>query len=239
MKPGHTSHEFESELRELRGHLLAMSARCERALVEAVTAFVDRDQPKADAVRALDERIDRDEMDIDELALRILALRQPVAYDLRFLTTTLKFVTDLERIGDEAVNIAERVSEVVTARELPPHGEIQAMAQHAQSMLRDALDAFVDGDTAKAESVLGRDEAVDRMYGTVLRNAFEWMRGHPDAIPCGQAVASVAKYIERVADHATNLAEHVVFMVRGDDVRHRGMRGKGGPDSSTTQKEKS
>jgi phosphate transport system protein len=180
MSGGHTSHDFEAELRELRGHLLAMGARCERAVQEAVTAFVDRDPEHAREVLRLDERIDRDEMEIDDLAVRVLALRQPVAYDLRFLTTTLKFVTDLERIGHEAVNIAER-----------------------------------------AEAVLARDDEVDALYGVVLRQVFAWMREHPTEIPAGQAVVSVARYLERVGDHSTNLAEHVVFMVRGDDVRHR------------------
>jgi phosphate transport system protein len=219
--PGHTSHDFEAELRELRGNLLAMGARCERAVQAAVTAFLNRDPDAADGVLRLDERIDRDEMEIDELAVRILALRQPVAYDLRFLTATLKFVTDLERIGDEAVNISERVFEICQALDVPPHGEIAQMSETAQSMLRDALDAFVEGDTQKAESVLHRDDVVDELYGTVLRTCFGWMREHPGEIPSGQAVVSVAKYLERVADHATNLAEQVVFMVRGDDVRHR------------------
>ncbi len=217
----HTSHDFESELRELRGNLLAMSARCERAVQEAVAAFVHRDPERAAAVLDLDARIDRDEMEIDDLAVRVLALRQPVAYDLRFLTTTLKFVTDLERIGDEAVNIAERVEEFSRSVVVPPHAEIAVMAQIAQEMLREALDAFVDGDPPRAEKVLARDDEVDELYGTVLRNVFSWMREHPTEIPTGQAVASVAKYLERVADHATNLAEYVVFMVRGDDVRHR------------------
>jgi phosphate transport system protein len=225
MKMGHTSHDFESELRELRGNLLAMSARCERAVQEAVTAFMHRDVERASAVRALDERIDRDEMEIDDLAVRVLALRQPVAFDLRFLTTTLKFVTDLERIGDEAVNIAERVEEFTRSSVVPPHQEIAQMAQIAQTMLREALDAFVEGDPQRAEKVMARDDEVDQLYGVVLRNVFAWMREHPLEIPTGQAVASVAKYIERVADHATNLAEYVVFMVRGDDVRHRARLG--------------
>jgi phosphate transport system protein len=169
----------------------------------------------------LDERIDRDEMEIDDLAVRMLALRQPVAYDLRFLTTTLKFVTDLERIGDEAVNIAERAEEVAGATVVPPHAEIARMSEVAQGMLREALDAFVAGDAQRAEAVLARDDEVDALYGVVLRQVFAWMREHPTEIPAGQAVVSVARYLERVGDHSTNLAEHVVFMVRGDDVRHR------------------
>lgn len=221
MTAQHTSHDFETELRELRSHLLAMGARCERAVHEAVHAFINRDPSQAQEILRLDERIDRDEMDIDELTLRVLALRQPVAYDLRFLTATLKCVTDLERIGDEAVNIAERTEEIVHAPVVPLHDEIQRMSEIAQSMLREALDAFVAGDTHKAEHVLARDDEVDRLYGQVLKKVFAWMRDHPTEIPTGQAVASVAKYLERVADHATNLAEYVVFMVCGDDVRHR------------------
>lgn len=224
---GHTSRDFEAELREIRAHLLAMGARCERAVQEAVTAFVARDMDLAAAVVRLDERIDRDEMDIDELAVRILALRQPVADDLRFVATTLKLVTDLERIGDEAVNIAERVGEVALRREVAPHDDVEAMSGMVQAMLREALDAFVDRDVERAEAVLLQDDAVDARYGRVLERVFAWMREHPEEIPAGQAVASVAKYLERVGDHATNVAEQVVFMVRGDDVRHRTREKKG------------
>ena len=220
-RPGHTSRDFDLELRELRGNLLAMGARCERAVHESVRAFVERDTARAEEARSLDVRIDRDEMETDALALRILALRHPVADDLRFITTALKFVTDLERIGDEAVNIAERVDEIALAGELPPHPEVEAMSRAALAMLRESLDAFVDRDAARAEAVLVRDAEVDALYGKLLRAVFAWMRDHPDQIPAGQAVASVAKYLERVADHATNLAELVVFMVRGVDVRHR------------------
>jgi phosphate transport system protein len=229
MDRGHTSRDFDAELRELRAQLLTMGARCERAVHEAVAAFVDRDLGRAREVLALDARVDRDEMEVDALALRILALRHPVADDLRFITTSLKFVTDLERIGDEAVNIAERVAEVALTTGAPPHPEIDAMSRIAQAMLREALDAFVERDAARAEAVLARDTEVDALYSAVLQRVFAWMRDHPDAIPAGQAVASAAKYLERVADHATNLAEHVVFMVRGDDVRHRLARPDEGP----------
>jgi phosphate transport system protein len=220
----HTSRDFETELRELRSHLLVMGARCERGVHEAVTAFLHRDASTVREIIALDDLIDRDEMEIDALALRILALRHPMATDLRFITTSLKFVTDLERIGDEAVNIAERVSDILLTRAQPPHGLIEAMSRTALLMLRESLDAFVDRDAARAEAVLDQDREVDEMYGRTLRELFEWMREHPSEIPSGQSVASVARYLERVADHATNLAEHVVFMVRGDDVRHRPRR---------------
>jgi phosphate transport system protein len=224
---GHISRDFDAELRELRSHLLAMGARCERAVHLATTAFLDRDLAVAAEVQPIDLRIDRDEMEIDELALHMIALRQPVADDLRFITTALQFVTDLERIGDEAVNIAERVREVAVARAIPPHPQIASMSHAAQAMLRESLDAFVARDAQRAEAVLIRDDEVDAAYGETLRAVFDWMRDHPGEIPVGQAVVSVAKYLERVADHATNLAEQVVFMVRGDDVRHRRARGEG------------
>ena len=154
----HTSRDFESELRELRAQALAMGARCERALQLALEAFWTGSTSLAAQVEDLDRLIDRDEMDIDALVLRMLALRQPVAYDLRLLTGALRLATDLERIGDEAVNIAERArGEAGPGRETA-RDELRAMAEHAQEMLRGALDAFVESDPARAEQVLVRDD---------------------------------------------------------------------------------
>jgi phosphate transport system protein len=218
----HTSAEFELELREIRGQLVAMGARCERAVQVAVAAFLDRDRSKIAEVEAIDERVNHDEMEIDEMAVRVLALRQPVAYDLRFVTTTLKFVTDLERIADEAVNIAERIDTLASAASLPPVFELPRMSELAQHMLREALDAFVEGDDARARAVLAEDDEVDALYGATLRASLSWMAEHPTEIPYAMCVASAAKYLERIADHATNLAEHVVYLERGDDVRHGG-----------------
>lgn len=217
----HTSAEFELELREIRGALVSMGARCERAVQLAVQAFLTRDASKAADVVGLDQRVNADEMDIDEMAVRVLALRQPVAYDLRFVTSTLKFVTDLERIADEAVNIAERVEMMATATALPPVFGIPQMAEIVQRMLRQSLDAFVEGDAERARAVLTMDDDVDALYGETLRSSLAWMAEHPQDIPAAMCVASAAKYLERIADHATNLAEHVVYLERGDDVRHR------------------
>ena len=198
-----------------------MGARCERAVQVALAAFLERDPSKASEVTHLDERVNADEMELDEMAVRVLALRQPVAYDLRFVTSTLKFVTDLERIADEAVNIAERVEVLSKAKTPPPSFGIPVMGDLVQKMLREALDAFVDGDAEKARGVLGMDDEVDAAYGETLRNTLAWMADHPSEIPSAMCVASAAKYLERIADHATNLAEHVVYLERGDDVRHR------------------
>jgi len=219
MTRSHTSRDFESELRELRAHSLAMGARCERSLQLALEAFWTGSAELAAEVEELDRQIDADEMQIDALVLRILALRQPVAYDLRFLTTALKLVTDLERIGDEAVNISERAKEGHAAKDEVKE-RLEKMSEQAQQMVRDALDAFVEGEAARAEQVLERDDAVDAAYGDILRKMTEFMKNNVDEIPAAIRVMKVAKYIERIADHATNIAEEVIFMVRGEDVRH-------------------
>src|SRR3954452_25120857 len=160
----HTSRDFESELRELRAHLLAMGARCERSVQLALKAFMEGSLELSGEVKALDKRIDRDEIESDDLALRILALRQPVAHDLRLLATAFKLVTDLERIGDEAVNIAERAEEAGEGPKLVPHPHLRTMADLTQQMLRDALDAFVDADVERAERVRLGDDSVDELY---------------------------------------------------------------------------
>jgi phosphate transport system protein len=175
----HTSRDFESELRELRAHALAMGARCERGLQLALKAFWEGSEELSAEVEELDRHIDRDEMDIDALVLRILALRQPGAYDLRFLAGALRLVTDLERIGDEAVNIAERAKEEHgTAKDIV-RGELKTMGEQSQEMLRDALDAFVQGEATRAEQVLVRDDAVDELYGRIIRAMTGFMTAHP------------------------------------------------------------
>jgi phosphate transport system protein len=217
----HTNSEYELELREIRGQLVAMGARCERAVQLAMSAFLDRDEGKVTEVVTIDQRVNQDEVELDEMAIRVLALRQPVAYDLRFVASTLKFVTDLERIADEAVNIAERVETLKKTASSPPVFEIPKMGELAQKMLREALDAFVEGDEARALRVLKMDDEVDAAYGETLRSTLAWMSSHANEIPQAMCVASVAKYLERIADHATNLAEHVIYLEKGDDVRHR------------------
>lgn len=216
----HTSRDFESELRELRTHSLAMGARCERGLRLSLEAFWSGSRRLAAEVEELDRQIDDDEKDIDALVLRILALRQPVAYDLRFVAAALRLVTDLERIGDEAVNIAERAKEEIgSAREMV-RKDLTAMCEQAQQMLRDALEAFVHGEATRAEQVLLRDDAVDELYGDILKSLTVYMTQHPQQAAEALSVLNVSKFLERVADHATNIAEEAIFVIRGDDVRH-------------------
>jgi phosphate transport system protein len=217
----HTSREYEAELREIRGHLTSMGARCEQALAIAIEAFLNGDQQQADAVMRLDERINQDEIQIDEIAVHVLALRQPVAYDLRFVARTLKFVTDLERISDEAVNIAERAIALAAMHVSPPTYHVPHMAVITREMLRIALDSFVAGDVEAAKKVLSMDDEVDELLRQTSATAIAWMQQNPHGVAAMMCVTSTAKYLERIADHATNLAEHVVFLVEGDDVRHR------------------
>jgi phosphate transport system protein len=221
MADSHTSRDFEAELREIRSQLLTMGARCERGVRIALEAFITKSPDLAAEVKALDRLIDRDEMECDDLAVRILALRQPVAQDLRFLATVLRLVTDLERIGDEAVNIAERAEEAAQEDTVGvPHPHLRELAEMAQQMLRDALDAFVNGNVEVADRVLHSDDAADELYGKALKEMMAFMAGNPAKIPAAMGVVNVAKYLERIADHATNIAEGVIFTVAGSDVRH-------------------
>jgi phosphate transport system protein len=237
MHNAHTSRDFESELRELRAHCMAMGARCERSLNLALEGFWSGSMTGAlREVEEIDRLIDRDEMEIDALVLRILALRQPVAYDLRVLAAALRLDTDLERIGDEAVNIAKRAEEDygMEAKALASVS-LKMMALGTQQMLRDALDAFVEGDGERAEQVLRADDGIDAQYGRALRDMMGFMQENPAGIAGAFCVIRVAKNIERVADHATNIAEQVIFMVRGEDVRHGSVPGlrAAAPDHET------
>jgi phosphate transport system protein len=216
----HSSRDYETELRELQSHLLAMGARCERVVGLAFEAFSEGTPEIMGVVEALDAEIDRDELETHALILRILALRQPVADDLRLLTTALRLVTDLERIGDEAVNIGERsVPHDGTTKQLVSQ-DLSSMAVAALGMLHGALDAFVRWDDGQANQVLGCDDAVDALCAAIIAAMTAHIGGHPDEVQAGLRVIRVAKVLERIADHATNVAEEVIFMVRADDVRH-------------------
>ena len=222
MRPEHTDREYEAELRQLRQNLLLMAGRVESMIANSVEALIEREPELAEQVMEEDRRVDQAEIDSDELCLLILAKRQPVASDLRFITLSLKMVTDLERIGDLAVNIGERVSDLCEAPEFFRSTDIQRMGELAQSMVRDAIDSFVDADVAKARDVIGRDRAVNELYHKVFREVLELMVRDTTVVERGIHIQSVAKWLERMGDHAKNLAEHVIFQVQGEDIRHAG-----------------
>ena len=218
----HTDREYEAQLEQVRANLLQMANLVERMIADSVRALVNRDAPLGKVTIQTDHEVNRYEVETDELCLQVLARRQPMASDLRFITLALKMVTDLERIGDLAVNISERAVELSQVPELDPWDQIPGMAAIVGAMVRDAIDAFLAGDAVKAQQVIDWDDEVDKLYREVFIEVVNIMARDPSAVQNGVMIQSVAKWLERMADHATNLAEQVVFMVRGKDIRHMG-----------------
>lgn len=217
----HTDREFESELNALRERLLLMGGHTEDMIAGAVTAALNGDVALARATMAKDAAVDQDELDVDERCLRIMARRQPVGPDLRFVAFSFKIVTDLERMGDLATSICRRVIEAEGAGTGPAE-EIGALGQSAREMVHLALDAFANSDAATARRVLDMDEAVDDLYHELFRALLAQMAGGKADVGRCVRLQNVAKQLERIGDHATNIAEQVIFLVDGKDVRHRG-----------------
>jgi phosphate transport system protein len=220
----HTDREYEAELRELKDKLLRMAGLVEDMIGNATRAFLDGDLDLARKTMQTDGQVNALEVETDELCLLILAKRQPLASDLRMITLAMKMVTDLERIGDLAVNICERVIALGTAPPPTIGARLEKMSQVGQSMIRDAIEGFIHGDTAKARPVFSRDQQVDDGYRELtieLQGEMTRERGFVDR---GVHLQAIAKFLERIADHGTNLAELVIFQVEGKDVRHKAGR---------------
>jgi phosphate transport system protein len=216
-----TSKDFETELRTLRERLCAMGGRCEQQITLAMQSLAERDDELARKVIDNDMAIDRDENEVDELALQILATRQPVASDLRFITMSLKFVTDLERIGDLAAGIAKRALEI---NHLPPLGhspDLGRLAGLVHKNLKAALDSFVAKDADRATSVITADREIDALNASQFAELLAHVATDPATVTRVLPLTSVCRYLERIGDHVKNLAEEVVYMVRAQDVRHR------------------
>jgi len=197
-----------------------MGGKVEGQIAESMRALAERDSALALKVQRDDAEVNRLEIGIDELCRRILALRQPAASDLRLITTALKIVTDLERIGDLAVNVAERALDLNQVPPLKPYVDLPHMAAVAQSQTSRALDAFVRADVTLAEEVLRGDEEIDALFLKVFNELLDFMTHDPNTIRRATSLMFVAKHLERVGDHAMNVAEMVIYMVRGTDVRH-------------------
>jgi phosphate transport system protein len=225
----HTNREYEQELRRLREQLLLMGAKVEEIIRGSIRALTERETAVAEQMIAFDKKINQLELEIDELCMQILARRQPVASDLRFITMALKLVTDLERIGDLGVNICERVIELNAEPPLKPYVDMPNMAREVQEMLHEALDAFVAADADRAQRVIVRDRNVDAYYTQIFRELLTYMMEDPRNIFRATRLQSIAKYLERIGDHVTNLGEMVVFMVKGKDIRHGGRQPNGEP----------
>jgi phosphate transport system protein len=220
MSPVHTDKAYEAELKALRDRLLEMGGLVETAIASSVRAVTERDAALAERVKVKDREVNRMEVEIDGMCRRILALRQPAASDLRFITTALKIVTDLERMGDLAVNVAERGIDLAQAPPLVPLHDLAKLADLSEAQLKKALDAFVTGDVKKAEDVMQGDALLDAMYLKIFNDLLALMMEDGRNIRRATSIMFAAKHLERFGDHATNLAEMVVYMVRGEDVRH-------------------
>ncbi|MFN2376579.1 MAG: phosphate signaling complex protein PhoU [Candidatus Binatia bacterium] len=217
--PKHLDHEIE----RLKKQILSLAADVEESVVRSVAAIQDRDEVVGQQVVDFDSHIDAVEVEVEEECLKLLALYQPVAHDLRFIVACIRLNSDLERIGDLAVNIAERgifLASVPEPSEKPL--DVGAMARHVRSMLSGALDALVNLDPARARGVCAMDDEADEMHRSTFLRVEEAVRRHPDEFAVMTHYLSVSRYLERIADHATNIAEDVIYMVEGDIVRHRG-----------------
>lgn len=208
------------ELSRLKEELVRMAGLAEAAIGLAVKALVSRDAEIARQVIASDNAINALEIEVDELCLRTMALYQPEAKDLRFLAMAMKINNDLERVGDQAVNIAERSCELLKEPPLKPLIDIPRMAQLAQQMLKDSLDAFVQEDPALARAVCRRDDEVDNLDDQIFRELLTYMLQDSKAITRAINLVLVSRHLERVADHATNIAENVIYLVQGKTIKH-------------------
>lgn len=220
----HTARKFEEELSELRQDLLLMAGRVEEMIHRSVRALVERNTEIARKTIESDLAVNRAEVEIDERCLRILARHQPMASDLRFVTLAMKMVTDLERLADLAVNICERAIDLSRADQIVVHADIPKMSQVVEGMVKGAIDAFVRSDSQRAWRVLECDDEVDALYHRVFADTLAQMRVEPAQVHQFIHVQSVAKWLERMGDHSTNLAELVIFMLEGRDVRHPSLR---------------
>lgn len=215
-----TFRHFEADLDALKGRLLAMGGLAEERVRESVRGIVEREHDAIEAVLAGDEPINDLHMEIDDRCFKLLALHQPMAADLRVIVAAVKINTDLERVGDLAVNIAEAGKRYLQHPQVKPLIDIPRMGELAQKMLRDALDAFVRRDMALAEAVLAADDTLDALKTQIFRELLTYMLQAPETIEPALDLILISRHLERIGDHATNVAEDVIFILSARDVRH-------------------
>jgi phosphate transport system protein len=211
---------FQDELDDLKSTLVGMAGLAEEQVRKSVKALFERSIEQADEVCANDDRIDALEMQVDEMAIRLLALQQPMARDLRFITTAMRVSNDLERVGDHAVNIARDVKYLTDAPPFPVLPEIEEMVRLSTDMLADALDAFVRGDIQRAQEIIERDDRVDELHENNFRILLTHMMEDPRKITAGMDLLLISGNLERIADLATNICEDVIYLVQGRSVKH-------------------
>lgn len=211
---------FDEELKNLSQELLKMGGLVEEAISRSVKALVDRDQALSEQILKSDDAINMMEVEIEDMCLKFLALHQPAGSDLRFITMVLKIVNDLERMGDQAVNIAERTLDLLKQPLLKPLIDIPRMATLAQKMVKDSLDAFVNRDAKLARSVCQRDDEVDNLNDQIFRELLTYMMEDSTKITRAVDLILIGRNLERVADHATNIGEDVIYLVDGKTIKH-------------------
>ena len=211
---------FHEELDTLKQTLLAMGGLVEDQIRRVMSALLQGDDTLAQEVIERDQEVNAYDVEVDETCVNLLALHQPAASDLRFITTTMKIVTDLERIGDQAVNIAQRVLELNREPQLKLYIDLPRMAERAQRMVKESLDAFVRRDTQSARRVRAEDAEVDALREQIFRELLTYMMEDPRIIPRAIRLILISRFLERIGDHATNIAEMVVYMVEGKMIRH-------------------
>ena len=216
---------FQDELDSLKERLLAMGGLAEERVRESVRGLMDRDGSALDAVLAGDQPINDLHIELDDRCFKLLALHQPMAADLRVIVAAVKINTDLERVGDLAINIAEAGKRYLRHAPVKPLIDIPRMGELAQSMLRDALDAFVRRDIALAEAVLAADDTLDALKTQIFRELLTYMLQNPSTIEPALDLILISRHLERIGDHATNVAEDVIFILSAKDVRHTGSAG--------------
>jgi len=215
----HTSSEFENELNELRRLILELGAKTELMTAKSIESLTKRDSEIAHEVIKQDREVNQLEIEVNEICMTMMALRQPTAVDLRFIVTGLKIASDLERVGDLAVNLSERAIELNEEPPLKRYIELPRMAEASSRMLRESLDSFLNDDVELANKVIQDDDEVDDMNEELFRELLTYMLDDPRNIGRASRLTYISKYLERVADHATNIAESVIFMVEGRHPR--------------------
>jgi phosphate transport system protein len=217
---------FDKELSLLKERILHMAALAEKQINFACRVLLDRDDSLVDKVRQIEDSVNRLQLEIDEITINLIALHQPVAHDLRFLIAAVKVTTELERVGDQAVNIARFACAVISQPQIKPIIDVEAMAAVAQKMLRESLDAFVNNDPALAHSILLEDDKADAYRDQIYRELITYMSENPSSVPQAVPLLLISRNLERIGDSATNIAEDVIFIVKGKDVRHHASEGK-------------
>jgi phosphate transport system protein len=211
---------FEEELKSLKEQLVRMAGLVEQMIADTILSLKDRNEGPIDKVFEAEKQVNQMQLDIDDKAVKMIALHQPTASDLRFLITAIKINSELERIGDQSINIVETTRELIKQPQLKPLIDIPRMAEISNGMLKDSIDSFIRQDTALAKNVCERDDQVDTLKDQILRELLTYMIADQSTISRALSLILIARNLERIGDHATNIGEEVIFMVQGKDIRH-------------------